>query len=82
MSSPECDFKIESGIPVPPTNRHVRGGTKYPFAHMRVGDHFGAKRAYSTLSKAITRYLGMEGSSGQKFVIRRLGGAWGVWRVK
>ena len=83
MSEEKEEFPVIKGVPVPPPERrHKREGTKYPFLYMDIGDHFPATRAYSTLNKAILRYLKTEGGKGRQFVIRKSGTAWGVWRVK
>ncbi len=81
MEEANSEFPIIKGVSCPQIRRHVREGTKYPFAMLEVGDHFEAKRTYSTLSKAMVRYREMAGAEGKEFAIRRVAGGFGVWRV-
>jgi len=74
-------FEIESGIPVPRTRQGGKGGGKYPFAKMEVGQSFHvaateendnpAKNLASTVSAAKKRYK-VDGKLTRNFVVRRV----------
>lgn len=72
------DFKIEKGVPVPPS----RGGrrTVYPWRDMEVGDSALIPGGDQARIGASVRTFGL--SAGRKFVTRKVEGGVRVWRVK
>lgn len=69
-------YKIESGIPVAPKAGAGRTA-KYPWTDMKAGDSFfvPAKKSPPAPPKILTE-------QGQKFVSRRQGDGYRVWRIK
>lgn len=68
-------IKIDKGIPIPPSNT----GSRYPFAHMEVGDSFFAETRQSKMTAA-ARNWGVRLK--RKFVTRKESNGTRVWRIE
>lgn len=72
------EFKIEKNIPVP-CNKSKRGGYKYPFNIMEVGDSFLVENRTMKKMSSIVHYA--QKSTGFKFMSRSGDGGVRVWRI-
>lgn len=72
---------IETGIPIPPRNRHVKRprGSKYPVAALRVKESFFVPGMKITSAGTVYR---VAARLGRKVTCRATGGGIRFWRVK
>lgn len=83
MTKPNNEFKIECGVPIPPriTGSAKRGMSKYPFAMMKIGDSFHMLCKPGAAASNIVRWRKANGSP-FKFITRRVGDGYRVWRIE
>lgn len=81
-------YTLESGIPLPKTNRPGRTGSKYPFAQMEVGESFlvgnnskGEPLTQGTIRSALGAFSKRNPDSG-KFSVRMTDQGLRVWRTE
>lgn len=82
------DFKIETGIPVPPLLRSPGQPAKHPFRLMAVGDSFfvptadkkETQKKQSRIAGAVSTFQ-KTARNGSRFTVRQVEGGIRVWRT-
>jgi len=75
-------FEIKSGMPIPKRGT-VSRKRKYPFAEMKVGDHFEFPAGDAGRVTSAARSFRKLGHKEWKFSVRNIGaGHAGLWRVR
>jgi len=77
MAEAKTEYKIESGIPQPPS---LSGRKKYPLREMEVGDSFVVDADQHTRLMSAVAYFGKRNN--RKYSIRKVDGSLRCWRVK
>lgn len=80
--APGTAFKIEKGIPIPPSKGGAGRPTLYPFAKMEVGDSFTIESARKQQGRMCAIASDYGKRHGMRFTVRTIGdGMLRVWRV-
>jgi hypothetical protein len=77
---PVDSIKVESGIPLPPTNSTHQSGVSNTLRTMKIGESF-LYRGLPVTVRIIANRISKE-AGGRKFATRKVEGGLRVWRIK